>query len=76
VLFSDLFEKEVTLSGRFGSRDGREESKAKAKRGLLEGLDVGKRNRILGSTKENLTTMYGSPSPSKCLVTFCLLSQI
>jgi hypothetical protein len=30
----------------------------------------------LGSTKENLTTMYGSPSPSKCLVTFCLLSQI
>jgi hypothetical protein len=32
VLFSDLFEKEVTLFGMFGSRDGREVSKAKAKR--------------------------------------------
>jgi hypothetical protein len=32
ALFSDLFEKEVTLFGMFGSRDGREVSKAKAKR--------------------------------------------
>jgi pumilio family protein 6 len=65
VLVREFFGKEVIMfglgGGGFGCKGGSEEERVKAKRGLkglLEDLDLEKRKRILGSTKENLLTMY------------------
>jgi pumilio family protein 6 len=77
VLVKGFFGKEVMLFGGVGFKDGSEEEKAKAKRGLkgiLEGMDVEKRKRILASMKENLMTMYASPVPFsfKCCIDIAL----
>ena len=67
VLVRGFYGKEVTLFGS-GFRFGSDDEKTKTKRGLkglLEGLDIEKRKRILVFTKENLMTMYASLFSSK-----------
>lgn len=63
VLVREFFGKEVMMFGLGGrgfgfKEEGEKEKAKKGLKGLLEGLDLEKRKRILASTKENLLTMY------------------
>jgi pumilio family protein 6 len=58
ILLREFYGKEATL---FTLTAGSNEEKEKAKKGLagiLEGVDVERKRRVLSSLKENLTTMY------------------
>lgn len=78
VLVRGFYGKEVTLF-ESGFKAGSDEEKTKIKRGLkglLEGLDIEKRKRILTSTKENLMTMYASLFSSKRCIDSPLFSDL
>ncbi|RXW23535.1 hypothetical protein EST38_g2307 [Candolleomyces aberdarensis] len=61
ILLREFYGKEATL---FTLTTGSSEEKEKAKKGLagiIEGVDVERKRRVLSSLKENLTTIFNNP---------------
>ncbi|KAG6810840.1 hypothetical protein H0H92_010104 [Tricholoma furcatifolium] len=61
LLLRDFYGKETMLFSMSGGSDQEKEQAKKGLRGVLEGVDVERRRRVLGALKDNLITIFNNP---------------
>ncbi|RDB30018.1 Pumilio y domain family member 6 [Hypsizygus marmoreus] len=61
ILLRDFYGKETMLFSITGGSEAEKERAKKGLAGVLEGADVERRRRVLGSLKENLVSVFNNP---------------